>query len=148
MLGQENDMDLADFIQQEMQQRGWSHRDAVREIEMSSGALTKILKRETKQPELDTLEHIAQALQAPLWRVIEMAGFDLQLPATPSSLSRRLQSLLEREPAYQHLAEHLLNLHPDDLNGILTYLEAQELQRKRGANAARKTEQQQRAADR
>jgi transcriptional regulator with XRE-family HTH domain len=122
---------LAAYVQNQMKQRGWSLRDAERETGVSRSALDNILKNEDVTPGLDTLTKLASVFGIPLWRIVEMCGFDLGIPREPSNQSQRLTTLINSMPQLQPIVDHLLALQPDDLGGILDYLELVELRRNR-----------------
>ena len=122
---------LANFLKHQMEQREWSLRDAEREIGVSRSALDNILKNEEVIPGLDTLTKIGIVFKVPLWRMVEMCGFDLGIPRKASDQSARLTALMESMPQLKPVVDHLLELHPNDIDGILDYLEAVELRRQR-----------------
>lgn len=122
---------LPEYLRHYIDAQGWSLRDAEAQLGVSRAALSNILTNAEVTPRLDTLEQLATALNLPLWKMIELAGFDLDLTTTPEDKAARLLSLARRQPAYQPIVDHLLDLHPDDLEGVLVYLEAAELRRKR-----------------
>src|SRR5579859_389667 len=116
---------LAQFLAGQMHGRQWGVRDAAAFTHVSKSTIWNIL-RDQAVPTLDVLEKLAGAFDVPLWKMIEMAGVHLQLPATPSAQAQRLTALLEHEPAYQPLIDRLLALQVDDLAGVLAYIEALE----------------------
>lgn len=122
---------LPGYLKHYIDSQGWSLRDAEAKLGVSRAALSNILNHEDVVPRLDTLEQLASALHLPLWRLIELAGFDLDLSASPEDQAARLLALARKQSAYQPVVQHLLDLHPDDLEGVLVYLEAAELRRKR-----------------
>lgn len=125
--------ELADFLERELDKT--SYRDLEGKTHVSRGALENIITRQNTQfPKMETLEKIAAAYGIALWRVIEMAGVDLGLPSSADDLSRRLTALANRMPEIGPIVGHLLKLHPEDLRGVLAYLET--LDRLRGEDEA------------
>lgn len=118
-----DDLDLADLVSREMRERGWSLREAEDAIKISRSALGNIVNRKKILPTVDTLEKLATYFKLPLWRTIQMAGIDLELPREPSDQARQLTSLADRIPEIQPIVGFLLRLHPADLNGVIAYLE-------------------------
>lgn len=113
---------LADFLTRELENS--SYRQLEAKTKVSRGALENLISEENKDfPKLETLEKIATAYNLPLWRVIEMAGINLGIPATSENTARQLTSLASRLPEIEPIVEFLLKLHPDDLRGVVAYLE-------------------------
>lgn len=114
---------LADFLTREVDNT--SYREVEAKTKVSRGSLENIIGHNNKQPpKLETLEKIATAYELPLWRVIEMAGISLGLPASPNDLALQLTSLSIRLPEIEPIVTFLLRLHPDDLRGVVAYMEA------------------------
>lgn len=114
--------DLAEFLGREL--KNSSYRDLEEKTKVSRGSLENIIgQQNTDFPKLETLNKLAKAYRLPLWRIIEMAGIELGLPGTPDDLARRLTSLGDRIPEIQPIVGFLLKLHPDDMRGVVAYLE-------------------------
>ncbi len=114
--------DLSDFLARELKQS--SYRALEEKTKVSRGSLENLIGKENKEfPKLETLEKLSTAYKLPLWRVVEMAGIDLGLPRTPSDLAQQLTSLASRMPEIDPIVGFLLKLHPDDLRGVVAYLE-------------------------
>lgn len=125
--------ELSDFLGQKLKDS--NYRDLEAKTKVSRGSLENIVKQEnTKFPELETLEKIAIAYKIPLWRVIEMAGIELGLSQRLGDTASRLTSLADRMPEIEPIVGYLLKLHPDDLRGVVAYLET--LDRLRGGGSS------------
>jgi hypothetical protein len=98
---------------------------------VSRTALRNILEKPDVVPELETLEKLSLAFGMPLWRIVEMTGFDLDLPKSDSERTRRLAALLDTNPEFRPIVDHMLRLQPGDFDGILVYLEGLQLRRGR-----------------
>jgi transcriptional regulator with XRE-family HTH domain len=125
----EQGTELSAFVRRQMEQRGLGLRATERFTGVSKGSLHNLLENPDTIPELETLVKLSRAFELPLWRLIEMCGVDLGLSATPSDPVQRLAGLLESMPDMRPIANHLLSLHPEDIDGLLAYLEAQKLRR-------------------
>lgn len=102
-----------------------SYRDLEGKTGVSRGAIEGIVREELKEyPKLETLDKLATYWQLPLWRVIQMAGIDLGYPQTIDELSTQLTGLAQRIPEIEPIVGYLLKLYPDDLRGVMAYLEA------------------------
>jgi transcriptional regulator with XRE-family HTH domain len=127
--------ELSDFLAREVGANGY--RDVEAKTGVSRGSLENLVKQEnTEFPKLETLEKLAIAYQLPLWRVIEMTGIDLGLSRGADELAQRLTSLADRLPEIQPIVSSLLKLHPDDLRGVVAYLDTLDRQRDRGSAPA------------
>ena len=56
-------LDFADWLQDQLNQRGWTQARLAAESHVSAGAISKTLKRRSARPEPETLRDIAKALQ-------------------------------------------------------------------------------------
>lgn len=109
-----------------------SYRDLEGEAHVSRGAIEKIVKgRNEDYPKLETLDKLATYWKLPLWRVIEMAGIGLGLPRSVDELGQQLMSLARRLPEIEPIVHYLLRLYPEDLRGVVAYLESVDRQRNR-----------------
>jgi transcriptional regulator with XRE-family HTH domain len=107
-----------------------SYRDLEARTGVSRGSLEHIAREEnTDFPKLETLEKLATYWKLPMWRVIEMAGVDLGLPRSVDELGQQLMSLASRLPEIEPIVQYLLKLYPDDLRGVVAYLESVDRQR-------------------
>lgn len=113
--------ELSQKLIEELQTR--SYRDIEDKAGVSRGAIEKIVRGQVTIPRLETLEKLATYWSLPLWRVVEMAGIDLGLPTAPDDLARQLTSLSLRLPEIEPIVHFLLKLHPEDLRGVVAYLQ-------------------------
>lgn len=119
---------LAAFLEAERQ------RTSLREMETRTGVprttLDNLIKRRNvRLPELETLQKLAAAFNLPLWKVAEMAGVDVGLPRTADGLAQRLAALAQTTPQLAALLDDLTVLPPDELAGVVAYIEARQRQR-------------------
>lgn len=104
---------------------------------VSRGALENIAREQnTDYPKLETLDKLATYWKLPIWRVIEMAGVDLGLTRSVDETIQQLNSLAARLPEIEPIVHYLLKLYPEDLRGVVAYLEALDRQRNRDAGWA------------
>jgi transcriptional regulator with XRE-family HTH domain len=126
-----NVSELADRIRAYMKDHDLTLREVEELAGISRSSVSDILNNPNRVPKLDTFMRVADLLGLPLYRVIEMAGFNLGLSETPADVARRLAVLMERSPEYRPLAVMLTQLQSDDLEGVLAYLEMVLLRRSR-----------------
>lgn len=119
-----NHTDLARFLDGQRQKKGY--RILEEETGVPRSTLAKIVQGQLKGlPELETLIKISTTFELPLWRVIEMAGADVGMAQTPSAQSKRLATLTQSYPEFMSpIIDNLLQLEPNDLRGVLAYLDA------------------------
>ena len=109
-----------------------SYRDLEAKTGVSRGSLEGIARGQISEfPKLETLDKLATYWKLPLWRVIEMAGIDLGLTRSVSDTIEQLNSLAHRMPEIAPIVMYLLKLYPEDLRGVVAYLEALDRQRNR-----------------
>jgi len=65
---------LREWIEREMNAKGWSRRGLSSEADISRGTLDNIFNKPDVLPELDTLAKLSTTFNTPLWRVVEIAG--------------------------------------------------------------------------
>lgn len=121
---------LAEWLQSEIDGRGWSRQEAARETEVSYSALTAILTGETKVPTLINLDKLARKFGTPLVRLVELCDYDLGF-SVPNDRDRYLSQLIARQPEYREAVEGLLKLSPDDFEAAVKHIEALRLMRER-----------------
>jgi transcriptional regulator with XRE-family HTH domain len=114
--------ELADFIVKTKHERNISWDALADEIGITSTPLRNIALQDGS-PTLETLVKMSRAFKLPLWRVVQMAGVDLNLDRGDRSLADRIAALVEALPQFRPIVEHLERVRPDDLEGILIYLE-------------------------
>ncbi len=115
--------DLAKLLTEELRSHNWTLREAEEAMKVSRSTLGNILNDDEMVPRLETLDKLATYWKLPLWRVIGMAGIDLGYPRTMDELSVQLTSLAQRLPEIEPIVQYLLKLYPDDLRGVMAYLE-------------------------
>lgn len=109
-----------------------SYRELEAATGVSRGALENMARAQnTDYPKLETLEKLATYWSLPLWRVIEMAGVKLGLQRSIDETMQQLISVSKRLPEIEPIVHYLLKLYPEDLRGVVAYLEALDRQRNR-----------------
>lgn len=109
-----------------------SYRDLETKTGVSRGSLEGIVRGQiTDFPKLETLTKLADYWSLPMWRVIEMAGVDLGLKRSIDETVQQLMSLANRLPEIEPIVQYLLKLYPEDLRGVVAYLDALDRQRNR-----------------
>lgn len=112
--------------------RTQSYRDLEEKIGVSRGTLEHLAKERNEEfPKLETLDKLAIYWKKPLWQVIEMAGIDLGLAKSVNDTIDQLNSLARRMPEIEPIVVYLLKLYPEDLRGVVAYLEALDRTRNR-----------------
>jgi len=73
-------------------------------------------------PEIETLQRLARAFNLPLWRIMEMAGVDLELPDNFTTDMQRVISLAERQASFSDIVRKLATVSPKDLDAVRQFL--------------------------
>lgn len=121
---------LAEWLQNEINGKGWSRQEAARETGVSYTALTSIITGETNVPTLVNLDKLARAFDTPLVRLVELCDYDLGFSA-PNDRDRYLSQLIARQPEYREAVEGLLKLSPADFEAAVKHIEALRLMHER-----------------
>lgn len=117
-------------LNEELRTKSYRELEAVTDV--SRGALENIARGQmTDYPKLETLDKLATYWKLPLWRVIQMAGVELGLQRSIDETVQQLSSLAKRLPEIEPIVQYLLKLYPEDLRGVVAYLEALDRQRNR-----------------
>lgn len=135
-------MNLREWIEREMTARGWSRRGLASEADISRGTLDNVFTKPAAMPELDTLAALARVFDTPLWRVVEMAGFESGV--TPTAGADRIAQVLASTPELQEIATLLEQVPAADRTGVLLYLQVLQARRE----ASRPGEESDRSSDR
>ena len=114
--------DLADFLADKVRQS--SYRAVAAHTGVSRGALENLVRRlNTEPPELPTLEKISKSYNLPLWKVMELAGYDLGLPNDANAIIARFVALADRYPNLRPLLNDLIDLPDDRQRQALAYMQ-------------------------
>ena len=124
--------ELQRFLAAEIAQHG--QREVARRIGIAHQTLGKHVQGLPKEPPSNkTMAKISRAYAIPAWRIQQMAGNDLELPANTNNRARRLAALLETVPDLDRVVErlHVLMLENRDLfDGLLLGMEHRVKRRK------------------
>jgi transcriptional regulator with XRE-family HTH domain len=70
---------LPQLLRRVMEREGWSAHQLAKRAGIAPSALSALLHDPERVPRLDTIEALAQAIDVPLYMLIQQCGFDLQL---------------------------------------------------------------------
>ena len=115
-------MTLSELLQRELEAAG-SMTALAAKTGTAHTALQAIIDGTTTAPKLETLVKFSQAFKIPLWRIVEMTGFDLGLESNSATQAQRLASLLNSYPEFGPIVDDLTMMNPDDFEGMLRHLE-------------------------
>jgi len=93
-----NNLDFPQWLQEEMNKRGWGQSDLAREARINRQVIWGYLNR-NKKPNRDILVKIAKAFDVPPEDVYMMAGFELSKPDINDPWIRKMVHKLSRVPA-------------------------------------------------
>lgn len=131
---------LRAWLRAEMDRRSWTKRDVATASggAVSATTVQSLLDGTTKTPTLGILDGLGEVFGVPLWRMIELAGFSVDLTA-PGAVADRMARLMEADPMYQRIAAELARLHPDDAAAVVAYLEGARLRRQQESDQSAPT---------
>lgn len=122
-------MDLAIFLDKSLKEHNWSYRDFEELANISRSTISAIING--KKADLDILVKISKALNVPLWRIMELAGYDLGVGQTADIINQRIVSLIAAVPELGPLLDELAAGDRGDIVAVLAYLESQRSVRQR-----------------
>lgn len=123
--------ELTDYIES-LLASGWSYRDFERKSSgaLKRGAIESLLAG--KKTRMETFALLAETLELPLWRIVQMAGYNLQLGKSIDEKSKRLVEMAKIHPGIELILDRLLQLDPQNIAAVLALLEGQKALSKQG----------------
>ena len=112
-------MTLADFLKREEDAIGLVA--LAQKTGVAHTSLRKLINGDYKR-EIETFIKIADAYAIPLWKVMEMAEYDLGL--SQDEVARRLSSVLDILPEARSIFARLADMDPKDLAAIVVHIDA------------------------
>lgn len=112
-------MTLAEFLKREEDAMGLVA--LAEKIGIAHTSLRKLTNGDYKR-DIETFIRVADAYKMPLWKVMEMAGYDLGLSEDRTAV--QVASLVRAIPEYAPVLERLASLDPRDLQAIVLHLTA------------------------
>lgn len=123
-------MNLANFLKKRMKQEGVTQKDFTDRFGIPKATVSRWLNGNIGDPpELPTFVAFSEALQTPLWRLLEQAGFEVERPTDPAESDRRLARQIEATPELRPIVQWLFDLDLNDRAAVMTFVEI--LQRRR-----------------
>lgn len=108
------------YLESALDRRGWNHARLAEESDISPGAISKLFRKRSTRPDLDTLSKLARALDEPLAKLVAAEGYDPGLyDGHPQA--EQVALLLESVPPLAELHETVVELSPEDLQAVLAY---------------------------
>lgn len=111
---------LSLFLLAEIERRGWTQARLAEEAGITAGALSKLIRNPETDPDLETLDKLAQGLKMPLIKLITAAGYN---PGEyrPYPQAEQIAMLVAEVPALKDLHAAVVSLPPEDLQAVLAY---------------------------
>ena len=113
---------LAAYLRTEIDRRGWSQGQLADRAGIPRSVLSSIMTKPERIPTLETLDHLAQALDISLATLITVCGFSLR-PPSERAHDEQLTLLLETVPELRAFADSLTRLPPEDVRAIQAYVD-------------------------
>jgi transcriptional regulator with XRE-family HTH domain len=115
---------LADFLAEQLK------FTSSRELAALTGVTHTTIQRMARAPlqntpSIDTLQRLAKAFNLPMWHILEMAGVNLELPATFETDLQKVMSLAEKQASLGDIVRQLAATNPKDLAAIRQFLAVQ-----------------------
>jgi transcriptional regulator with XRE-family HTH domain len=127
-------VNLREWIEREMRAKGMTRRGLAAEADISRGTLDNIFTKPDVLPEIETLAKLANVFATPLWRVVEITGFDSGFK--PAKNADRIAQVLMADPELEEIAKMLGDVPAGDRSGVLLYLQLLHARRDASQSAA------------
>lgn len=121
---------LANHIKKRMDELNIAQKDLTDRFGISKGTASRLLNGQIEDPELPTFVLLSEALQEPLWKLLEIAGYKVERPTDPADSDRQLARQIEATPELRPIVQWLFDLDIDDRAAVLAFAEA--LKRRNG----------------
>lgn len=121
---------LANFLRERLDERGWEQKDLVTQSGLKKATISRLLNGQVDDPELPTFVALSEALEVPLWRLLEQAGYKIDRPTDPADSDRQLARQIEASPELRPIVQWLFDLDFDDRAAVMSFVEV--LRRRRG----------------
>ena len=115
---------LANHIKKRMGDLGITQKDLTDRFGFSKGTASRLLNGQIEDPELPTFVLLSEALEEPLWRLLEMAGYTVDRPTDPADSDRQLARQIEATPELRPIVRWLFDLDIDDRAAVVAFAEA------------------------
>lgn len=123
-------MNLANFLKRRMREVGVTQVELTDRFKISKGTVSRWLNGNIGDPpELPTFVAFSEALETPLWRLLEQAGYKVERPTDPDESDRQLARKIEATPELRPIVQWLFDLDLNDRAAVMTFVEI--LQRRR-----------------
>lgn len=124
---------LREYLQRQIDARGWSYSKAADATGVAKTTIHNILAGKGEVT-LETLDKLGRHFELPLWRMLELAGYDPGLPMDASGLALRIEALKRTAPEMGEVLDHLAQYDRRDVQGVLVFLETMAAARRRQAS--------------
>lgn len=123
-------MGLANFIRKRMNEIQIKQKDLSDKFGIQKSTASRWLNGNIGDPpELPTFVAFSEALQTPLWRLLEQAGYKIEQPTDPEASDRQLARQIEATAELRPIVQWLFDLDLADRVAVMTFVEV--LQRRR-----------------
>jgi len=116
--------ELSKYVRNFIEAKGWTYEEAESHTGVSRSTWNRVaLSDESPLPlRLTTVFDLAKVLDLPRWKVLEMAGYNLELEPTDHDLAVAIAQELERKPWIAPVWNILLTAKMSDQRMFLAYL--------------------------
>ena len=111
---------LRDYLTTAMRQRGWNAVMLAERAGIAASTFSDVQRHQ--RPRVDTLEKIAQALDEPLWVLIEASGYRLDAPHLSRADVEQLARSLQSYPWMADRLDQLMGLSAEEFRDALDYV--------------------------
>lgn len=121
---------FANFIRRRMKEVQVEQRDLVAKFSIPQATVSRWLKGVIGDPpSLPVFVMFSEALQTPLWQLLEQAGYKVERPTDPDFSERQMARQIEATPELRPIVQWLFDLDLNDRAAVMTFVEI--LQRRR-----------------
>lgn len=121
---------FANFVRKRMKEVGVEQKDLTATFGIPGATASRWLKGNLgTTPELPMFVMFSEALQTPLWQLLEQAGYKVERPTDPEASERQMARQIEATPELRPIVQWLLDLDLADRVAVMTFVEI--LQRRR-----------------
>lgn len=113
---------LATYLQRERERRNWTVIEFAQRAELPDTTLTRILNDDVAEVKASQIARIAKALGVEFWRLMQIAGFTVEMPGALDEEERRIATVIAADQELKITLDKASRLSPQNRRAVLAYI--------------------------
>lgn len=111
------------YLRGQLEKRGWDQSRLALETGLRASTIHNLIHKTPKEPEIGTLQRVADALELDFAEVMEQVGIPMRRSASTEVRDRRLNALLHAASWMPEFVEKVAELPEDDQDAAISFVE-------------------------